>query len=41
MKLLNDKVIVYPPAPKKLQKVIWPSEIAINLVPWGAGISQP
>ncbi len=33
--------MVYPPAPKKLRKVIIPSAIAIRVVPCGAGISQP
>ena len=32
---------MYPPAPKNSLKVISPSATAINLVPWGAGISIP
>ena len=33
LKFEKDRVIVYPPAPRKLQKVIVPSLIAIRLVP--------
>ena len=32
---------MYPPAPKNCLNVISPSATAINLVPWGAGISMP
>ena len=41
LKESKERVIVKPPAPKKEQKVISPSLIAINLVPSGAGISTP
>lgn len=41
MYLSNDRVIVKPPPPKNWQNVIFPSAIAINLVPSGAGISIP
>lgn len=33
--------MVYPPPPRNPVKVISPSQIAINLVPSGAGISIP
>lgn len=36
-----ERVIVYPPPPKKPVKEIIPSAIAINGVPQGAGISMP
>ena len=41
LKLLKERVIVYPPAPKKSLNVISPSATAIKLVPCGAGISMP
>ena len=41
MKLSNDSVIVYPPAPKNWVNVISPSCTATNCVPTGAGISIP
>ena len=41
LKLLKERVIVYPPAPKKSLNVISPSATAIKLVPCGAGISIP
>lgn len=40
-KLSKERVIVYPPAPKKFVNVILPSLTAINLLPTGAGISIP
>lgn len=37
----NDRVIVYPPPPRKPVKVILPFATANNLVPSGAAISTP
>ena len=37
----TERVIVYPPPPRNPVKVISPSQIAISLVPSGAGISIP
>ena len=41
LKLSNESVMVYPPAPKNCLNVIIPSWTAINFVPGGAGISIP
>ena len=35
------KVMVYPPPPKKLVKVILPEVTAMSLLPSGAPISKP